>query len=110
MNKKTLDQYQKEVAELVKKFNFNWSTYVQYIHLVEEVGELGEALTVKQGDRKTGSGKKALADHGDIEEEIGDVLFSLIDLSNRYNLSLDKIMEDTFKRYQKKLLIATRMT
>jgi len=103
--KKTLGQYQKAVTELVKKFNFNWSTYVQYIHLVEEVGELGEALTVKQGDRKTGSGKKALADHGDIEEEIGDVLFSLIDLSNRYNLSLDKIMEDVFKRYQKKLLL-----
>jgi len=63
-----------------------------------------------QGDRQVGSGEKALADHGDIEEELGDVLFSLIDLANRYNLGLDKIMEDTFKRYQKKLLIATRMT
>ena len=101
--KKTLDQYQKEVAEIIKKFNSNWSAYVQFIHLVEEVGELGEALTVKQGDRKGGSGKKALADHGDIEEEIGDILFSLIDLANRYSLSLDKIMGDTFKRYQKKL-------
>ncbi|NCO88350.1 hypothetical protein AUK04_00350 [Candidatus Roizmanbacteria bacterium CG2_30_33_16] len=44
--KKFFKQYQKEVAELVKKFNFNWSVYVQYIHLVEEVGELGETLTV----------------------------------------------------------------
>ena len=105
MNNKSLEQYQKEVAELVKKFNFNWSTYVQFIHLVEEVGELGEALTVKQGDRKAGSGEKALADHGDIEEEIGDVLFSLIDLANRYNLNLDRIVEETFKRYQKKLLL-----
>ena len=104
MNNKSLEQYQKEVAELVKKFNFNWSAYVQYIHLVEEVGELGEALTVKQGDRKAGSGEKALADHEDIEEEIGDVLFSLIDLTNRYNLSLDKIMKNTFLRYQKKLI------
>lgn len=101
---KSLKQNQKEVAELVKKFSFNWSAYVQYIHLVEEMGELGEALTVKQGDRRAGSGEKALADHGDVEEEIGDVLFSLIDLANRYNLSLDKIMEDTYKRYQKKLL------
>ncbi|NCO88700.1 hypothetical protein AUK04_00885 [Candidatus Roizmanbacteria bacterium CG2_30_33_16] len=103
--KKTLDQYQKEVAEIIKKFNFNWSAHVQFIHLVEEVGELGEALTVKQGDRKGGSGKKALADHGDIEEEIGDILFSLINLANRYNLSLDKIIEDTFRIYQKKLLL-----
>jgi len=64
--KKFFKQYQKEVAELVKKFNFNWSVYVQYIHLVEEVGELGETLTVMQGDRQVGSGEKALADHGDI--------------------------------------------
>ena len=103
MNNKTLEQYQKEVAELVKKFNFNWSTYVQYIHLVEEVGELGEALTVKEGDRKAGSGAKAQADHGDIEEELGDVLFTLMELANKYHVSLVKVMEDTLKRYQNKL-------
>ena len=44
MNIKTLAQYQKEVAELVKRFNFNWSTYIQFIHLVEEAGELGEII------------------------------------------------------------------
>lgn len=103
MDNKTLGQYQKEVAELVKKFNFNWSTYVQYIHLTEEVGELGEALTVKEGDRRSGSGEKAQADHGNIEEEFGDVLFTLMELSNKYNVSLSKVMEDTFIRYQNKL-------
>lgn len=103
MDSKTLEQYQKEVAELVKQFNFNWSTYIQYVHLVEEVGELGEALTVKEGDRQVGSGKKAQADHGNIEEELGDVLFTLIELANKYNVSLPKVMEDAFQRYQKKL-------
>jgi NTP pyrophosphatase (non-canonical NTP hydrolase) len=103
MDNKTLEQYQKEVAELVKKFNFNWSTYVQYIHLVEEVGELGEALTVKEGDREAGSGERAQADHGDIKEELGDVLFTLMELANKYNVSLTRVMEDTFKRYQNKL-------
>jgi len=103
MDNKTLEQYQKEVAELVKQFNFNWSTYVQFIHLVEEVGELGEALTVKEGDRQAGSGEKAQADHGDNEEEFGDVLFTLMELANKYNISLSKMMEDTFKRYEVKL-------
>lgn len=103
MDNKTLTQYQKEVAELVKQFNFNWSTYIQYIHLVEEMGELGEALTVKEGDRKEGSGEKAQADHGNLDEELGDVLFSLIELANRYNINLTKVMEDTFIRYLKKL-------
>lgn len=103
MDSKNLEQYQKEVAELVKQFNFNWSTYVQYIHLVEEIGELGESMTVKEGDRKAGSGEKAQADHGNIEEELGDVLFSLMELANKYNMSLSKVMEDTFKRYKNKL-------
>jgi len=103
MKIKTFDQYQKEVEEIVRKFNFNWSKYVQYIHLIEEVGELGEALTVKEGDRKSGSGEKAHADHGNIEEEFGDVLFTLMELANKYNISLTEVIEDTFKRYQKKL-------
>jgi len=103
MNTKTLNQYQKEVSDLAKKFNFNWTTYLQYIHLVEEVGELGESLTVKEGDRKAGSGENAQADHEDIIEELGDVLFTLIELANKYDVSLTEVMEDTFKRYQNKL-------
>jgi NTP pyrophosphatase (non-canonical NTP hydrolase) len=103
MDIKNLEHYQKAVADVVKQFNFNWSAYVQYIHLVEEVGELGEALTVKEGDRQAGMGEKAQADHGNVEEELGDVLFTLMELANKNNVSLAKVMEDTFKRYQEKL-------
>ena len=103
MNTKTLEEYQKEVAKIVKQFNFNWSAYIQYIHLVEEVGELGEALTVKEGDRLVGSGERAQADHGDIKEELGDILFTLMELANKYDVGLSKVMKDTFIRYQKKL-------
>lgn len=77
MDTKTLEEYQKEVAKMVKRFKFDWSSYVQYIHLVEEVGELGEALTVKEGDRQQGSGEKAQADHGYVEEEFGDTFYLL---------------------------------
>ena len=100
---KTLDEYQKIVKKIAQEFNFNWITYIQFIHLVEEVGELGEALTVKEEDRQMGSGEKAQADHGNIEEEFGDVLFTLMELANKYNISLSKMMDDTFKRYEVKL-------
>ena len=103
MDTKALEEYQKEVAKIVKRFKFNWSSYLQYIHLVEEVGELGEALTVKEGVRQEGRGEKAQADHGNIEEEFGDILFTLMELANKYDVSLAKVMEDTFKRYQNKL-------
>lgn len=100
---KTLKDYQNEVKELTKKFNFNWSNYVQYIHLIEEVGELGEALTVYKGDRKEGTGKKALADHCDLEEEFGDILFTLLELSSQLNFDLTTALEKTFERYNRKL-------
>lgn len=100
---KTLKDYQSEVKELSKKFNFNWSSYLQFIHLVEEVGELGEALTVHKGDRIAGTGKKALADHSDLEEEFGDVLFTLLELGNQLNFDLTSSLDKTFKRYNKKL-------
>lgn len=38
-----------------------------------------------------------------IKEEFGDVLFTLMELANKYSISLSTLMEDTFKRYQNKL-------
>ncbi|KKR72716.1 MAG: Nucleoside triphosphate pyrophosphohydrolase MazG [Candidatus Roizmanbacteria bacterium GW2011_GWB1_40_7] len=101
---KLLRDYQKEVEELTIKFNFNWSTYVEFIHLVEEVGELGEALTVHHGDRQEGDGQQALADHNDIEEEIGDILFTLLALTNQLNIDSSNSLEKAFKRYKGKII------
>ena len=101
---KTLVQYQEKVKELVKRFNLDWSIYVRYIHLVEELGEMGEALTVDQGDRKKGSGESALADHTDLKEELGDVLFGLIDIANKLEVNMSDVLETTFSRYEKKLV------
>jgi len=100
---KTLTQYQEEVKRLVKKFNLNWSVYIRYIHLVEEIGELGEAITVHQGDRKAGSGESALADHTDLKEELGDALFGLIDIASQLGISMGEALEDAFRRYEGKL-------
>ena len=100
---KSLDELQKQVGTLDSEFNFNWSLYVRYIHLVEEVGELGEALTVQQKDRKPGSGTSALADHVNIGEELGDVLFALLDLANHLHLNAEQSLTNTFKRYEQKL-------
>ena len=103
MTSKSLADLQEDVKKCVERFNFGWSHYVQYIHLVEEVAELGEALTVHQGDRAAGSGENALADHTDVKEEVGDVLFNIIQIANQLHLNLDEVMEGTFAHYEKKL-------
>lgn len=98
-----MNKLQKRVRKVVADFGFNWSTYVQYIHLIEEVGELGEALTVHAGDRKAGEGTSALADHNDPREEIGDVLFTTIAIANEIGVDVDEVLEEMFLRYEKKL-------
>lgn len=103
MQSKTLQDYQKQTQETVDKFKFDWSTYVQYVHLVEEVAELGEAITVHLGDRKSGSGEQALADHADLIEEIGDVIFSAIAVANKLGIDSTESLEEAFKRYEGKL-------
>ena len=94
---------QKAVKTWINKNGSKWSAYADYCHLVEEIGELGEALTVKHGERQAGDGALGFADHSDIEEEIGDVIFSAIVLANKFDVDLDKCFEKTFKRYDKKV-------
>ncbi len=103
MASKSIGDLQEEVKKCVARFNFAWPPYVQYIHLVEEVAELGEALTVHQGDWKAGSGENALADHTDVKEEVGDVLFNIIQIANQLGLDLDEVMKSTFSHYEQKL-------
>lgn len=103
MGNYNMKDFQREVDELFDKFPFSWSNYVHYIHLVEEVGELGEALTVYEGDRQAGTGDAAMADHNDLTEEIGDVLFALVRVANKTNIDLDVAIDSARKRYNKKL-------
>lgn len=97
----------KELQSKIKRWTddvgFKWSSYAQYCHLVEEVGELGEAITVKEGERKAGNGKKGLADHSDLKEELGDVLFSVTVIANRFNIDLEQAYVETVLRYNKKM-------
>lgn len=97
----------KEIQSIVKKWTdekgFRWSDYAHYCHLVEEIGELGEALTVEKGERQKGSGEKGLADHANLPEEIGDVFFTLVSFANRFDIDLDICLESTLKRYDSKI-------
>jgi NTP pyrophosphatase (non-canonical NTP hydrolase) len=94
---------QKKVKNWIAKKGFEWSVYAEYCHLVEEVGELGEAIVVQQGERKPGKGSDALADHSNVDEEIGDSLFTLIVLSNMLNLDIERCFDNTIKRYNQKV-------
>ena len=98
----TLKEIQKKVDDWNRKIGLDWSRLIHYTHLVEEVGELGEAIAVSEGARMPGKGEAGLADHSNVKEEIGDTLFSLAVIANKSGVDLEDSFNYTLNRYKKK--------
>ncbi|MBL7169867.1 MAG: hypothetical protein ISS48_02515 [Candidatus Aenigmarchaeota archaeon] len=98
----TLKDMQKKAKEWNKKIGLDWPKLIHYTHLVEEVGELGEALAASEGARMPGKGEVGLADHSDVREEIGDTLFSLAAIANECGVDLEDAFNYTLNRYKEK--------
>lgn len=88
---------QKVVKEIVEKYNLETSIESRYIDLVSEVGEVGKEI-LKSNDY----GKKEFLKTDNMELEIGDALFSLICISNSLNIDIDKVLNDSIKKYEKR--------
>lgn len=68
----------------------NETAYYKMNLLIEEVGELAREVRRKETGRLRPDEDDTLDNGDELELEIGDVLFSLISVSNHYNISLDK--------------------
>lgn len=88
---------QRLVKEIVEKYNLETSIESRYIDLVSEVGEVGKEI-LKSNDY----GKKEFLKTDNMELEIGDALFSLICISNSLNIDIDKALNDSIKKYEKR--------
>lgn len=84
-----LSDYQKLIKKLVVERGFDKETVPEvFTLLVEEVGELAKAIRKANGQKVD----KARRQH-DVEEELADVFWLLIDLSNRLDVDLAKAFE-----------------
>lgn len=88
---------QEVVKEIVDKYNLETSIESRYIDLVSEVGEVGKEI-LKSNDY----GKKEFSKTDNMELEIGDALFSLICISNSLNIDIDKALNNSIKKYEKR--------
>lgn len=88
---------QEEVKKIVKKYNLETSIESRYIDLVSEVGEVGKEIL-----KGNNYGKKEFLKTENMELEIGDALFSLICISNSLNIDIDKALNDSIKKYEKR--------
>ena len=93
--KNTLDQVEKNIPTLLKSFkiqkkaaslNFDWENETQVLNKIEEeIHELKDALKVNN--------KKM------IEEELGDLFFTIINLSRRLNLDPEQTIRKANKKF-----------
>ena len=91
-----IEEAQEWVKEAWSKSEKRMSKLVELAALVEECGELAEAI------RKIEHGKDCQID---IEKEMGDILLSLITLAIRYNVNLQKAFDKTMESVKKKYIV-----
>jgi NTP pyrophosphatase (non-canonical NTP hydrolase) len=94
-----MEQYQKELDTWFKDNKWEyWKPHEILARLVEETGEFARLINHVYGPKK----KKLDEVAQDMEEEIGDIIYSLMCYSNSNNISLDsairKSMDKVIKR------------
>lgn len=81
---KTFEQIVSEILDAGSKFPNKWDLKTHYIDLVEEVGELGNAVLV---ETKSKSAKRQRAE---LQDSFADVLFELVMMADEAGVDLEE--------------------
>ncbi|WP_432662198.1 MazG nucleotide pyrophosphohydrolase domain-containing protein [Wukongibacter baidiensis] len=95
-----LIEIQKKIEKFTNEKNLNISPNVRIIDLVSEVGEMAKEIL-----KATDYGKKNFIANEDWQEEMGDVLFSLICLANSTDINLEESLYKVLKKYEERFNI-----
>lgn len=92
----SLKQNQKDVDDWISQYKLGYFKPLEILaRLTEEVGEVARELNHMFGPKK----KKTTEAKADLEEELGDVIYTVICLANSLNLDLDR----SWKKVMRKL-------
>ena len=90
---------QKEVDKVFKENGFTYfHPLSQFARLVEETGELARILNHLYGDKP----KKSSEKKQNLQEEMGDVLFTLLCLANYMGIDLDEAVSKSINKLVKR--------
>lgn len=89
-----LSEIQKEVREWISQYGGYWPPLSMFARLVEETGELGRELNHVYGVKRRKEGEKIK----EIGDEIGDVLLTLIMISDSLEIDLEKVFDKTMQK------------
>lgn len=95
-----LRRLQEEVARWIENAPGGyWPPLANLARLVEEAGELARALNTTYGPKTLKPGERPPV----LEEEMGDLLFTLLILANQTGVDLETAFAGTLERYDARL-------
>ncbi len=82
-----LADYQKQIDDTLQPYaKPYWDPLSQLARIVEEVGEVSRILNHTYGDKP----KKSNEEHEKLEDELADILYSVLCLANSQGITLDE--------------------
>lgn len=89
---------QKIVLDFAKKYNLTHSNEIIALDLVSEIGEVAKEIL-----KSTDYGQTPPKKREELKKEIGDALYSLINLANFNEIDLEEAVTQVLKKYEKRL-------
>lgn len=90
-----LKSIQKDVNEWISQYKLGYFKPLENLaRLTEEVGEAARELNHIFGPKK----KKVTEAKGDLEEELGDVIYTVVCIANSLEIDLDKSWSKVMKK------------
>lgn len=94
-----MNKYQQELDKYFKENKWQyWQPLSILARLMEETGEFARLVNHTYGDKKKRNDEK----EQDFEDEIGDILYTLICFANSHNIDLDRATERSFDKVMKR--------
>ena len=86
---------QHKVKNFCDQHNLSTSSEARFLDIVSELGEMAKEILLYSD-----YGKKTIDHSARLEEEVGDIIFSLIALSNSLDIDMEVALDKVLKKYE----------
>ncbi|GAB6102176.1 MazG nucleotide pyrophosphohydrolase domain-containing protein [Thermococcus atlanticus] len=90
-----MNELQRDVDRLVKEFGGYWEPFEMLAAVTEELGELAREMLELQGVKGRGDRER-------LEEELGDLLFSISCIANFYGVDIFEALRKSISKYRER--------
>ncbi len=97
----------KKIQKIKEKFDKerDWDKFPAsnvFVHLVEELGEIGRYINFEEGYKKESTGSSPNINKEELKREFAQVLMLFLQLANHYKIDLEKAFKDELEIMKKR--------